>query len=50
MRYGAHNFYGEVKRYFRWVGGRRRDRRQRGRATAEPLPQEAGSQSSQLGA
>jgi hypothetical protein len=20
-RYAAHNFYGEIKRYFRWVGG-----------------------------
>ncbi|MCL5098578.1 MAG: peroxiredoxin family protein [Candidatus Omnitrophica bacterium] len=20
-RYGAHNFYGEIKRYFRWIGG-----------------------------
>ena len=20
-RYSAHNFYGEIKRYFRWLGG-----------------------------
>lgn len=20
-RYGAHNFYGEIKRYFKWMGG-----------------------------
>jgi hypothetical protein len=31
-RYSAHNFYGEIKRYFRWLGGAPRPQRE------EPSP------------
>jgi hypothetical protein len=27
-RYSAHNFYGEIKRYFRWLGGAPRPQRE----------------------
>jgi formate hydrogenlyase subunit 3/multisubunit Na+/H+ antiporter MnhD subunit len=33
-RYSAHNFYGEIKRYFRWLGGAPRPRREE--PTAKP--------------
>ena len=33
-RYSAHNFYGEIKRYFRWLGGAPRPQREE--PTAKP--------------
>ena len=33
-RYSAHNFYGEIKRYFRWLGGAPRPHREE--PTAKP--------------
>jgi hypothetical protein len=35
-RYSAHNFYGEIKRYFRWLGGASRPSSEGGTAVKEP--------------